>query len=197
MENAFYLSQFGLWILALIQFVLYGVFLRMIGRFLKQMRLQAPTVKRTALTVSQMAPPFQMLDQSGRMVQVGPDQQRATLLLFIRHTCMVCHQIIPQLKDVQERYPELQLIVVGAEDGEGETDRLHEDVPFVRSDAIRREYFVKYVPAMVMLDRNSRVLATSRAVSIGDFESRLEQYAKTAGLDRKGRESSISTIHSS
>jgi hypothetical protein len=183
MEQAFNLSQFGLWVFALVQFVLYGVFLRIVGRFLKQVRLQAPTVKRTALTVSQMAPPFRAVDQAGRTVEVGPKQKRATLVLFIRHTCMVCHQIIPRLKEVQERYPELQLVVIGSEEGEGETDRLHDDVSFIRSNAIRQAYFVKYVPAMVMLGHDSRVLAISRAVSVGDFESRLERFAR-AGFFR-------------
>ena len=54
---------------------------------------------------------------------------------------MICHQILPRLKEVQERYPELQLVVIGSEEGEGKTDRLHDDVSFIRSDAIRQEYF--------------------------------------------------------
>jgi hypothetical protein len=181
MEQALTLSQFGLWVFALVQFVLYGVFLRMVGRFLKEVRLRPPTVQRASLTVSEAAPAFRAVDQMGRTVEIGPAQERPVLMLFVLHTCTICHQILPRLQEIKARYPRLDLIVIASEEGEGEDGAIPEDVSFIRSNAIRKQYFVTYVPAMVMLSRNRRVLGTARAVSLGDFENRLEQYAKTAG----------------
>lgn len=182
MEQALTLSQFGLWCFALVQFVLYGVFLRTIGRFLKQVRLQPTTVQRVSLTVSQTAPPFRAVDQMGRTVEIGAAEGQATLMLFVLHTCAICHSILPHLQEVRARYPELNVIVIASEEGAGEEAQIPEDVSFIRSNAIRKEYFVTYVPAMVMLSHDRRVLGTARAVSIGDFENRLEMYTKTAGI---------------
>lgn len=181
MEQTLALSQFGLWCLALVQFVLYGVLIRLIARFLKQMRLQPTSVKRISLTVGQAAPPFRAVDQRGRTVEIGAEQGQAALLLFVLHTCEICHSILPRLHEVSTRYPELQLIVIASEEGAGEDANLPEQVALIRSNSIRKEYFVTYVPAMVMLSRDRRVLGSARAVSVEDFEKRLEMYTKTAG----------------
>lgn len=182
MEQALTLSQFGLWVFALVQFVLYGVFLRSIGRFLKRMRLKQPTVQRVSLTIGQTAPAFRGGDQLGRTVEIGTAHGQPVLMLFILHTCQICHSIVPRLHEVRARYPEMQLIVIASEEGEGEDGNIPDEVSFIRSNSIRKEYFVTYVPAMVMLSRDRRVLGTHRATSIGDFEARLESYTKTAGL---------------
>lgn len=182
MEQALTLSQFGLWLFALVQFVLYGVFLRMTGRFLKEVRLRPPAVQRVSLTVTEAAPPFRAVDQMGRTVEIGPPQERAVLLLFVLHKCHICQQILPELQEIKARYPELDLIVIASEEGVGEDAMIPDDVSFIRSGTIRKQYFVTYVPAMVMLSRDRRVLGTARATSLGDFESRLALYAKTAGI---------------
>lgn len=181
MEQTLALSQFGLWCLALVQFVLYGVLLRLIGRFLKQVRLQPATVKRISLTVGQTAPPFRAVDQMGRTVEIGVGQGQAVLLLFVLHTCEICHSILPRLPEILARYPEMQLIVIASEEGEGEDTNIPEELSFIRSNSIRKEYFVTYVPAMVMLSRERQVLGSARVVSVDEFEIRLEMYAKTAG----------------
>lgn len=182
MEQALTLSQFGLSCFALVQFVLYGVFLRVLGRFLKQVRLQPPEVKRVSLTIGQTAPLLRADDQMGRTVEIGATKGQVVLLLFVLHTCQICHTILPRLHEVRARYPEMQLIVIASEEGEGEDVHIPEDVSFIRSNTIGKQYFVTYVPAMVMLNRDRRVLGSSRVVSIGDFENRLELYTKTAGI---------------
>jgi hypothetical protein len=182
MEQALTLSQFGLWCFALIQFVLYGVFLRIIGRFLKQVRLQPPEVKRVSLTVGQDAPSFQAVDQMGRTVEIGAAQGPATLMLFILHTCEICHSILPRLHELRARYPEMKWIVVASEEGEGEDVGIPEDVSFIRSNEIRKQYFVTYVPAMVMLSHDRRVLGSARAIDVSDFENRLQRYAEITGF---------------
>lgn len=180
MEQALTLSQFGLWVFLLAQFVLYGVFLRMAGKFLQGVRQRPPVVKRASLTVNDLAPAFRAVDQVGRMVEVGVAQERAVLLLFVLSTCQICHEILPRLQEVKGRYPELDLIVIASE--EGEFGAISEDVSLIRSQEIRKQYFAKYVPAMVMVSRDSRVLGTARAVSFGDFENRLKRYVAAAGL---------------
>lgn len=189
MEQTLTLSQFGLWCFALVQFLLYGVFLRMIGRFLKGVRLQQPPVKQISLTVDQTAPPFQAVDQKGRTVEIGAEQGQAVLLVFVLHTCTICHSILPRLHEMRMRYPELQLIVIASEEGDGENATIPEEISLIRSNAIRKEYFVTYVPAMVMLSRERRVLGSARAVSVDDFEKRLEMFTKTAGVSSDSRNS--------
>jgi len=182
MEQALILSQFGLWCLALVQFVLYGVLLRLIGRFLKRVRLQPPAVGRYSLTIGQAAPSFQAVDQRGRTVEIGTEPGFSVLLLFVLHKCEICHSILPRLQEVRARYPELQIIVVASEEGEGEDIHIPEDVSFIRSNEIRKQYFVTYVPGLVMLNRQRRVVGSARAVNVEDFEKRLEQYAEVAGV---------------
>ncbi|TCP52789.1 F plasmid transfer operon protein TraF [Tumebacillus sp. BK434] len=174
MEQTWTLSQVGLWCFALVQFILYGVFLRMIGQFLKRVRLQPVTVRRAALAPGETAPPIRASDQQGRKVELAAGQ--LTLCLFVLHTCEICHSILPRLSDIGAQYPEMKIIVIASEDGVGEDAGLPERVSFVRSNEIRKEYLITYVPAMVMVSGAGRVLGAARVMSADDFEKRLELY---------------------
>ncbi|TCP53919.1 AhpC/TSA family protein [Tumebacillus sp. BK434] len=177
MEQALIVSNVGLWIVVSVHFFLYHRFAKQLGGFLQKVRLEPPNEQKRGLHIGDRAPEFRVLDHVGREVVLEAGQK--VMLLFTLSKCEICKEIFPHLKEVRTQYADKRWIVIT----EGEVDDekaayVPTDVPLLSSSEIRKNYGIKYVPALVLLDQNLRVIANDRVFSYHDLLKRLELYDK-------------------
>lgn len=183
MNQAFQLSNIVLGVCSIFLFVMYISLMRTLRRFAQEVREKPPEKSRRVLTLNEIPPIFSLPDHLGRTVNLEENAGRPTLLLFTLSTCGICQTIMPHFGDVATQYPNLRIIVIASDErrSEEEVQHLPPSISLVRSDALRKEqYMIKYVPVMMLLNRDLRIVAHDRVNSWQDFEKRLSLYEERA-----------------
>lgn len=141
-------------------------------------------VKLKRESLRKHAPDFELRDESGKLVRLSDFQGRVVLLDFWATWCVPCKAAIPWLNELQTKYREAGLEVIGVSMDEGGwevvkpfADKMRIGYPVVIGTK-RVAYLygeVKNLPIAFFVDRQHRVAAIHvGAASRREFESAIK-----------------------
>jgi thiol-disulfide isomerase/thioredoxin len=136
------------------------------------------------IPVGEKAPTFTAETVDGKSVSVGDGGAPATMLVFFASWCPHCNNEAPIISDIEDQYEDLQLVMVGIDDTQGDSpekvnefvERYDIDSLTVYDPSLGPEYRVSGYPTVYVLDRNNEVVgATSGEAPREVYEDWIEK----------------------
>ncbi|WP_157721976.1 TlpA family protein disulfide reductase [Tumebacillus avium] len=164
------ISNIVLWVVVILQFLLFFTMTRSVSQFLKRFQINATdTAQNAVLLLGSRAPLFSELDHRGEIVTLNKNEGRATLLLFTLDTCSICQSIIEKLPQLFKDSPDLRVIVVAPEDLGAPVKPIPDGVSMIRSHSIMENYKIQNVPFFVLIDAQGYVADFDHIGNISDL----------------------------
>jgi thioredoxin-related protein len=136
-----------------------GALTKFIAEFIKKFRISSGTAEYLELKIGEKVPLFREKDQLKRDVVLSKNNGKYTLLLFAQRECIYCKEIISNIGDFTEIF-DLRLIVV-SEEKLGE-EFFQKNIHFITSKMIFKDYMIKSVPTIMLLDPRNHLLTTPK-----------------------------------
>lgn len=182
MLSALLISQIILWLLLIALIILVLALAKQIGVLHERIAPAGALSLDKGPKVGQQAPIFELPDVRGqRLVKIGGQQLKHSLILFVAPTCPVCKKILPIAKDlIRAEKTDLQLILVS--DGD---KKQHEAFierydlmayPYVSSPDVGISYQVGKLPYALFVDKQGMVRSKGLVNSREHLESLVEAY---------------------
>jgi len=194
MTEALLVSTVLLWILVLVLAGIVVALVRQVGILHERVAPVGALATAEGPAIGEPSPVLEVVDVSGRELQVGGVQDDATLLFFVSPTCPVCKTLLPTLERVVAREQAVALVL--ASDGpleehrsfiaEGALDRFS----YVLSAELGLAFQVAKLPYAVLIDPDGIVRARGIVNTREHVESLFEARARGVGsiqeyLDRR------------
>lgn len=129
--------------------------------------------------IGDLAPPVEMTDITGRLVSVGGQRPKNTLLLFMAPGCHNCGDLMPALRTwYRSEKADLDIVLISTETSREIneafiTKHRLQAMPFVSSLHIAAQYEISVVPYAALIDRQGRVRAKGLVNNAVHLESLL------------------------
>ncbi|MCY7908307.1 conjugal transfer protein TraF [Bacillus inaquosorum] len=125
-----------------------------VAEFLNSFRISGGQAVPEKLKIGQKVPLFRDIDHLNRKVALSENKGLKTLLVFARSSCFYCRNIIPELDDISEKY-DIRVIVIAQTTLDYNLNYGH----IIKSQSIFKEYKIKTVPTMLLIDTDSYLVA--------------------------------------
>lgn len=165
-----------LWIVVIVQTVVIVLLAKLVAQFIQRFRTAAGKLEE-GLNYGDRAPLFRAKDQRGEPVLLRESQGKPTLLFFGKQTCDTCHEIAPQLGQLQRKHG-LRIIAITGQETAGTPLNIPDGIPLIRSDEIRENFKVSKMPTVVLVDSDGVVLFAESVTNLLQLGSMIDQGLK-------------------
>lgn len=152
MEDWLLVSHILLWVLAVIQLVLFFILVKLVVDFLNKFQSIDGSINMKALLVGDTAPDFTEKDQSGLSISISkPEHYSKTFLIFAKSTCSSCHIALEKI--IEANVKQSRLIVVSSTEFYKDASNNMPMVHFITSNAIINKYHVHQYPQIYVINQ--------------------------------------------
>lgn len=179
MTGLWLVTYIVLWVLVLAQLLIIYALAKQIGLLLERRGVVGARMTNQGLDLNDRAPEFHVLDLHGKMVGLGVEQNKQTLLIFVSPGCSVCELIMPGIRTIQKHERNFTDVVVVSFSGTEEDNRKYAreyrlaGVPYVLSSDLSDTYQVHTAPYAVLVGQNGVIRAKGLVNGLEHLESLL------------------------
>lgn len=192
-------SYLCLWILVV--FLLLAVFTlaRQIGLLHRRLPPFGAMMTNDGPEVGARAPELEAVDLRGRPAELGRNQGKKTLLLFVSPMCDACAELAPAVRRIwKSERQSLQVVIVSLNDDEAANQRFAaryklRDLPYVMSRKVAVDYRILSAPYGLLIDQHGVI----RAKGVVNNLEHLESLLNAGELGHSSQESLLQMQHAS
>jgi thioredoxin-related protein len=159
MNNLLVVSNIVLWIIVGFQLVITFFLAKLVVQFLNNIRINGSKLQKSVLQKGAPAPLFRVLDQHGELVKLTDNENKITMIMFVKESCGTCKEIYSKLKNIFTLYSK-QFNFILITDSKFSEQQLHEleGIHICESEDVPRKYNIEIVPTVVFVDQNFDVI---------------------------------------
>ncbi|TRY23344.1 redoxin domain-containing protein [Brevibacillus sp. LEMMJ03] len=157
MNNFLIISNIALWVIVIVQLMIIYFFSKILIEFLNRFRLSGKRLEEATLAVGDKAPLFRERDQVGKVVNLSDNFGKKAVILFLSETCDSCKDIFSNLSIIQLKNPNQKIYVIVSNYSKGKQYDIPDQISLIRSDNIVKQYLIKTVPTMVIVDEQGYI----------------------------------------
>lgn len=178
MEKFLLVSNIGLWVFLLIEFVAVLLIAKLFTDFLERTdTLGQVESEKVMLGAGKRAPYFSLPDQNGLPVApVDLQGGRLTVLLFMQDTCGLCKGIFPKLPELNRLGLDLRLMVVEQARTDEPATHAPDSIHYVRSREVASHYQISQTPSVMLISPTGMILKSAVISNFKELEANLLSY---------------------
>ncbi len=179
LEGMWWASYAALWVLILLEMVMTLALARQVGLLHTRLRPTGARMGNVGLELGELAPSFSKKDLNGRLITLGVEHGRPTLLIFLSPGCSICADLVPGILTLYQHEREYtEIIVISLLKDEAENQAFVErhrlgGVPYVISPEIGDNYHVPTAPYAMLVDSEGKIKTKGLVNNLEHLESLL------------------------
>jgi methylamine dehydrogenase accessory protein MauD len=179
MNNVLLCSYFALWMFVIVLFLTVAVLARQIGLLHARLSPVGARMMRIGPEIGQLIARHSVADIEGRMLELGGEQEKSTMILFLSPTCDSCAELAPLLRHLwknERRHTNFAVIALAGDQQLNREFILEHrlgGVSYAISPELGREFTILHPPYAVVLDPSGLVKAKGVVNTVEHLESLL------------------------
>lgn len=182
LEGIWWVSYGAIWLLVLLEAVSILALARQVGLMHKTFESAFSKVNKAGLEVGALAPAFGEQDLNGKLVSLGVDRKKPSLLVFISPDCSACANVPPAIRTVYgHEKNDLDIIIVSLSGDQAKNRTFVEKqnlngIPYVASPGLAEKYHVSATPYAILVDAQGIVQTKGVVNNLEHIESLLNAH---------------------